>query len=122
MHHTTVDGTSSLNGSPMATGHEFSEDEILVPVTAFDLSVYRGAASVISTANDLVRLDHALRVPGLLLSATSLAEMYTPVRNSYGLGWVVQQDHGLGPWSAIRAASTASTPPGCATSTAARSR
>lgn len=94
MHHTTVDGTSSLNGSPMATGHEFSEDEILVPVTAFDLSVYRGAASVISTANDLVRLDHALRVPGLLLSATSLAEMYTPVRNSYGLGWVVQQDHG----------------------------
>lgn len=94
MHHTTVDSAAALSGAPMATGHEFSEDEVLVPVTAFDLSVYRGAASVVSTANDLVRLDHALRVPGLLLSARSLAEMYTPVRNNYGLGWVVQQDHG----------------------------
>ncbi len=94
MRHTTVQSVASLPGAPMATGHEFSEDEVLVPVTALDLSVYGGAAGVVSTANDLVRLDHALRVPGLLLSEQSLTEMYTPVRNSYGLGWVVQQDHG----------------------------
>lgn len=94
MRHTTVQSAASLPDATMATGHEFSEDEILVAVAAFDLSVYGAAAGVVSTANDLVRLDHALRVPGLLLSENSLAEMYTPVRNSYGLGWVVQQDHG----------------------------
>lgn len=94
MRHTTVQSAASLPNAPMATGHEFSEDEVLVPVNALDLSVYGGAAGIVSTANDLVRLDHALRVPGLLLSEASLAEMYTPVRNSYGLGWVVQQDHG----------------------------
>ncbi|MBA3544914.1 MAG: beta-lactamase family protein [Nannocystis sp.] len=94
LRHTTVQGAGALPDAPMATGHEFSEEEVLVPVAALDLSVYGGAAGVVSTANDLARFDHALRVPGLLLSGRSLTEMYTPVRNSYGLGWLVQQDHG----------------------------
>ncbi len=94
MRHTTVQGAGVMPDAPMATGHEFSEEEVLVPVAALDLSVYGGAAGVVSTANDLARFDHALRVPGLLLSERSLTEMYTPVRNNYGLGWLVQQEHG----------------------------
>jgi len=94
MRHTTVVTAGALPGAPMATGHQFSEDEVLVPVDALDLSFYGGAAGMVSTASDLARFDHALRVPGLLLSAASLTEMYTPVRKSYGLGWVVQLVHG----------------------------
>lgn len=94
MRHTTALDPSARPGAPMAIGHQFSEDEVLVPVHALDLSVYGAAAGIVSTANDLARLDHALRVPGLLLSAPSLAEMYTPVRSNYGLGWTVQQEQG----------------------------
>jgi CubicO group peptidase (beta-lactamase class C family) len=52
----------------LATGHEFSEDEVLVPLHGLDLSVYGGAAGIVSTPADLVRWDLALRTPGLLLS------------------------------------------------------
>ncbi|MBL9102449.1 MAG: beta-lactamase family protein [Myxococcales bacterium] len=81
--------------APMTTGHEFSEEEVLVPVPGYDLaSVYGGAAGIVSTPADLVRWDAALASPGALLSQASFDEMTTPVREDYGLGWIVDHTRG----------------------------
>lgn len=88
---------SSLGAGPgdvVATGYEFSEDEVLVPPAAYDLSVYGGAAGMVSTPADMVRWDRALATPNLLLSPASLDEMYTVVRGAYGLGWALQREGG----------------------------
>jgi len=97
--HTRVDGRESVDGGELATGYEFSEDELLVPVSGFNLSVYGGAAGMVSTPADLLRWDRALRIPNLLLSQASLDEMFRPAQNpaiagKYGLGWVVSQERG----------------------------
>ena len=94
MTHTSVGDPGLAGAEPVATGYEFSEDELLVPVVAHDLSVYGAAAGMISTPADLLRWDQALRSPGRLLSAASQAEMFTPVRESYGLGWLVTRERG----------------------------
>lgn len=91
MPHTTLGGErKTLLGAPMASGHEFSEEELLVPLVGLDLaSVYGGAAGIVSTPADLVRWDLALHTPGALLGAASIDEMFTAVRDDYGLGWIV---------------------------------
>jgi CubicO group peptidase (beta-lactamase class C family) len=66
------------------------------PLHGLDLSVYGGAAGIVSTPADLVRWDLALRIPGLLLSRqTRSTRCSRPVRDgNYGLGWIVSQEHG----------------------------
>ncbi|HEY0136289.1 MAG TPA: serine hydrolase domain-containing protein, partial [Nannocystis sp.] len=85
-----------INGEAdgLATGYIFSEDELLVPAVAYDLSVYGGAAGMVSTPTDLSRWDDALRRPGALLSQASLDEMFSPVIDTYGLGWIVLKERG----------------------------
>jgi hypothetical protein len=67
---------------------------LLVPAVVHDLSVYGAAAGMISTPTDLLRWDQALRSPGRLLSQAAMDEMFTPVRESYGLGWIVAKERG----------------------------
>lgn len=85
---------SGIGLSADALGHEFDEDEVLVPAAQRHSSAYGGAAGMVSTAADLARWDRALRTPGLLLSQKSLDEMTTVVRDEYGMGWFVRQDGG----------------------------
>lgn len=95
MRHTSLGGERKPSDAPLASGHEFSEEELLVPVDGLDLaSVYGGAAGILSTAADLVRWDLALHTPGALLGPASLDEMFTPVRDDYGLGWIVTRQRG----------------------------
>ena len=91
---TSVGSEPALPGElPVATGYEFSEDELLIPVAApHDLSVYGGAAGMISSAADLLRWDRALRRPGLVLAQSSLDEMFTAAHETYGLGWIVLRE------------------------------
>ena len=91
MPHTTLGGErTTVDGAPMASGHEFSEEELLVPIDGLDLaSVYGGAAGIVSTPADLVRWDLALHTPGALLGQAALDEMFTESREDYGLGWIV---------------------------------
>lgn len=98
--HTRLDDREYEGGALLATGYEFSEDEVLVPVHGYSLSVYGGAAGMVSTPADLLRWDRALRVPNLILSQASLDEMFraaeSPTVHSgkYGLGWIVSQERG----------------------------
>jgi len=96
MPHTSLGGErSDVPGAPLASGHEFSEEELLVPVEGLDLAtVYGGAAGILSTPADMVRWDLALHTPGALLSQASLDEMFTPVRDDYGLGWISTRTRG----------------------------
>lgn len=97
--HTRLDDREYQGGALLATGYEFSEDEVLVPVHGYNLSVYGAAAGIVSTPADLLRWDRALRLPNLLLAQASLDEMFGPatnpaVRGKYGLGWIVSQERG----------------------------
>lgn len=98
--HVRLDGREYVGGALLATGYEFSEDEVLVPVTGYNLSVYGGAAGMVSTPADLLRWDRALRIPNLVLSQASLDEMFRPAQTAklhsgkYGLGWIVSQERG----------------------------
>jgi CubicO group peptidase (beta-lactamase class C family) len=83
---------SGIGLAATALGHEFDEDEVLVPAGQRHFSAYGGAAGMVSTAADLARWDRALRTPGLVLAQKSLDEMTTVVREEYGMGWFVRQD------------------------------
>lgn len=85
---------SGIGLTPGALGHEFDEDEVLVPAEQRHFSAYGSAAGMVSTAADLARWDHALRTPGLVLAQKSLDEMTTVVRGEYGMGWFVRKDGG----------------------------
>ena len=84
---------SGLGAAVDAVGQEFDEDEVLVLAAQRHPSAYGGAAALVAAAADLARWDRALRTPGLVLSAKSLAEMTTEVREEYGLGWFLRRDH-----------------------------
>lgn len=85
---------SDIGGEPDARGHEFDEDEVLVPAPQRHPSAYGAAAAMVSTVADLAAWDRALRSPGLVLSQRSLDEMTTLVRDDYGLGWFLKQERG----------------------------
>ena len=87
-----IDGVALDAAGRLATGYTFSEDELLVPVVGHDLSVYGAAAGMVSTPTDLSRWDSALRTPGTLLSQASLGEMFSPVVETYGLGWIIVKE------------------------------
>jgi len=91
---TSLGSEPALPGEPpVATGFEFSEDELLLPVAKpNDLSVYGGAGGMLTSAADLLRWDRALRRPGLVLSQAALDEMFTAAHETYGLGWIVLRE------------------------------
>lgn len=82
--------TTGLTG-PAARGYTTASDGV-VPAPIIHMSAEVGAGGIRSTVDDLLRLDRALREPGLLQAAT-LARMKTPVRVdgplAYGLGLFV---------------------------------
>lgn len=83
---------SGVGLAATALGHEFDENEVLVPAAQRHPSAYGAAAGMVSTAADLARWDRALRTPGLVLAQKSLDEMTTVVRDEYGMGWFVRSD------------------------------
>jgi CubicO group peptidase (beta-lactamase class C family) len=53
------------------------------------MPIFTGGGNLYSTVEDLSRWDHAL-VTGKLISLASYRLMYTPVKQNYAYGWVVQ--------------------------------
>lgn len=85
---------SAIGGPVDAIGHEFDEDEVLVPAAQRHASAYGAAAGMVSTAADLARWDRALRSPGLILSQKSLDEMTVAGKGDYGIGWFLRREEG----------------------------
>jgi CubicO group peptidase (beta-lactamase class C family) len=65
-----------------------------VPVPAWDMSFYLGAADMYSTVEDLAKWDAALYTDKLL-PAKLRNLMFTPVQRGYGYGFVVDKKGGL---------------------------
>jgi D-alanyl-D-alanine carboxypeptidase len=57
------------------------------------MPIFTGGGNLYSTVEDLSRWDHAL-VTGKLISLASYRLMYTPVKENYAYGWVVQTHSG----------------------------
>lgn len=58
-----------------------------------DMSLPHAAGSLYSTVGDLYRWDRAL-CGDKVLKKESLAKAYTPGRNNYGYGWVIEKRYG----------------------------
>ena len=66
--------------------------ERLVNAAYMDMSIPHAAGALYSTVGDLYLWDQALYTDKLL-KQTSLAAIYTPVKNEYGYGWGVSKMH-----------------------------
>ncbi|HUQ93369.1 MAG TPA: serine hydrolase, partial [Bryobacteraceae bacterium] len=58
-----------------------------------DMTQPHAAGALYSTVDDLYLWDQALATDRIL-SSTALERMYTPVKNSYGYGWVIAEEFG----------------------------
>ncbi len=76
-----------------AVGNVWNENEQLDPPGDLDMSTFAAAGAVVSTPNDMMRFDRALR-DGTLLSAASRRSMNEADEDGYGLGWVVSRAYG----------------------------
>jgi CubicO group peptidase (beta-lactamase class C family) len=72
-----------------ATGYSVSPDGKMTNSAFIDMSVPHAAGALYSTVEDLYRWDRAL-LSDKLLSAKSKELMYTPVKNNYGYGWMIE--------------------------------
>ena len=86
---------ADLGDRRRVAGREFNDElEVLELAQAAGAgAAYHAASGLWSTTTDLVRLDDALTRGALLAPATREA-MATPVRESYGLGWILGRAHG----------------------------
>jgi CubicO group peptidase (beta-lactamase class C family) len=88
------------SGPGRAVGHRIGEDGRVVPVAPQDRSSAPAAGGLVSTVEDLLRLDQALYGEALLPRA-ALEEAFAPVRladgrtGGYGYGWTVRRFRGL---------------------------
>jgi CubicO group peptidase (beta-lactamase class C family) len=82
----------ALDLSRQVMGRQFN-DELEDLEGANEIQYGRAAGGLWSNVEDLLRFDHALH-SGRLLSEASLAAMATPVRDNYGLGWIVGEAFG----------------------------
>ncbi|HET6880678.1 MAG TPA: serine hydrolase [Pirellulales bacterium] len=71
-----------------AAGYD-QRDGGVVNAAFIDMSVPFAAGALYSTVDDLKRWDQALRA-AKLVSAESLARMFTPVKSDYGYGWQIE--------------------------------
>jgi CubicO group peptidase (beta-lactamase class C family) len=86
MHDTGVDdGSTIIKG--MASGYSVWKEKIRAEY--IDMSIPQGAYGMYSTVEDLYRWDQAL-LTEQLVSSSSLRKMFTPYREIYGYGWVIQ--------------------------------
>ncbi|MFD1143707.1 serine hydrolase domain-containing protein [Larkinella insperata] len=72
-----------------ATGYwAFPESDTVRPATLIDYRAPRAAGAIYSTTGDLYTWHRGLQT-GKLISLSLLDKAYTPVRNQYGLGWII---------------------------------
>jgi len=76
-----------------AVGYTVDPDDHLAPASPIDMSVPYAAGAVRSTAMDLVRWAHALDGDAIL-TAASKQRMYTPAKDNYAFGWIVEEADG----------------------------
>jgi len=67
--------------------------EKLANAAYLDMTIPHAAGSLYSTAEDLNRWSRALDA-GKLISGSSREKMFTPVKGTYGYGWVIDQKFG----------------------------
>lgn len=72
-----------------ASGYGMQRDE-LVHAQYIDLSQVYAAGSMYSTVEDLLKWDNALYTDKIL-PQKSLEQMWTPVKQNYGYGWIVRR-------------------------------
>lgn len=76
-----------------ARGNVWNDEEGLDPPDPIDMSVFGGAAGLVSSALDLVKWDRVLH-DGELLSRESAAAMVAPGPSGYGYGYTVSEGYG----------------------------
>jgi CubicO group peptidase (beta-lactamase class C family) len=79
------DGRKIIKG--MASGYSVWKEKIRAEY--IDMSIPQGAFGMYATVEDLYRWDQALLTEQLVSSST-LRKMFTPYRENYGYGWVIQ--------------------------------
>ncbi|MBD2705683.1 serine hydrolase [Spirosoma sp. BT702] len=78
-----------LTSPDKATGYwEFPESDTAQAATLIDYSAPRAAGAIYSTTGDLYQWHQGLQT-GKLLSLSLLNRAYTPVKNNYGYGWII---------------------------------
>jgi CubicO group peptidase (beta-lactamase class C family) len=76
-----------------AVGYDVGPDESIMPAKPIDMSIPFAAGAIRSTAKDLLAWDRALAGEAILDEA-SKARMFTPFKDGYAYGWMVEQMEG----------------------------
>ena len=71
-----------------ATGYTVYKEQMKLPAGIVDSSVSYAAGSIFSTVNDLWQWHKGL-MKHSIIKAFSLEKAYTPYKNDYGYGWVI---------------------------------
>ena len=88
MRHSGFDFTGGSDRDK-ATGYwTFPASDTVQPATLIDSSGPRAAGGMFATAGDLYQWHRALQT-GTIVSRSLLEQAYSPVRNHYGYGWIV---------------------------------
>ncbi|MBC5994055.1 serine hydrolase [Pontibacter cellulosilyticus] len=85
MRSTGLEFSKPIAGMALGYNHDGAERELAKYI---DMSWCHAAGAMYSTSADLAKFDAALRGDKLLNQA-SKKQMYTPVKNNYGYGWVI---------------------------------
>ncbi|CAN5694162.1 hypothetical protein BH10BAC2_BH10BAC2_04660 [soil metagenome] len=87
MTHSGFDFTN-LKSTDKTTGYFVLDDKSAAPAPIVDSTVAYSAGSIYSTTGDLY-LWHKALLQNSILSKTQQEKAYTPVKNNYGYGWVI---------------------------------
>jgi len=92
MDHSGFDFTH-LNHGNKATGYFRLSEGSSVPAPIVDSSVSYSAGAIYSTTGDLYKWHQSLQVNSIMTKA-SKEKAFTPVKNNYGYGWVIDSVFG----------------------------
>ncbi|HVM88719.1 MAG TPA: serine hydrolase [Puia sp.] len=92
MSHSGFDFTN-LKSPDKSTGYFKASPTSVVPATVVDSSVSYSAGSIYSTISDLYKWDRALYTDKIVHDS-SLQKAFTPYKNKYGYGWVIDSSYG----------------------------
>ena len=84
---------ASLKSPDKATGFAKLTPKIKKPSPIVDSSVMYAAGSIYSTIGDLYKWDRALYTDNILHDS-SLQKAFTPFKNNYGYGWLIDSAYG----------------------------
>lgn len=76
-----------------AVGYESDSTGAMVATSVPNASVPFSAGSLYSTVEDMLKWDTGLR-SGAILTEASLSEMFTPFKDKYGYGWIIDTLYG----------------------------